>query len=47
MLKESEQYAEEDKKRRAVIEEANRADNVCAETEKGECQDQFLTSLLH
>ena len=36
MVSESEQYAEADKARRNVIEEANKADSVCADTEKGE-----------
>lgn len=35
MVEESEKYAEADKERRLVIEEANKADSVCAETEKG------------
>jgi molecular chaperone DnaK len=35
MISESEQYAETDKARRALIEEANKADSVCADTEKG------------
>jgi len=35
MVSDAEKYAETDKARRAVIEEANRADSVCAETEKG------------
>lgn len=35
MVTESEQYAEIDKARRNVIEEANKADSVCADTEKG------------
>jgi len=35
MVADAEKYAEEDKTRRAVIEEANRGDSVCAETEKG------------
>lgn len=35
MVADAEKYADEDKARRAVIEEANRADSVCAETEKG------------
>jgi len=30
------QYAETDKARRTLIEEANKADPVCADTEKGE-----------
>ncbi|THH33040.1 hypothetical protein EUX98_g1128 [Antrodiella citrinella] len=34
MVSESEQYAETDKERRAVIEESNKADSVCADTEK-------------
>lgn len=36
MVEESEKFAEADKERRQVIEEANKADSVCAETEKGE-----------
>ena len=35
MVSESEQYAEADKARKLVIEESNRADSVCADTEKG------------
>lgn len=35
MVSESEQYAETDKARKAVIEEANKADSVIADTEKG------------
>jgi molecular chaperone DnaK len=35
MISESEQYAETDKARRALIEEANKADSVCSDTEKG------------
>jgi molecular chaperone DnaK len=35
MVTESEQYAEADKARRNVIEEANKADSVCTDTEKG------------
>lgn len=35
MVSESEQYAETDKERKAVIEEANKADSVIADTEKG------------
>ncbi|GJJ08608.1 hypothetical protein Clacol_002827 [Clathrus columnatus] len=43
MISESEQYAEADKTRRATIEEANRADSVCADTEKAmnEFKDQL------
>jgi len=43
MLRESEEYAESDKKRRAVIETANSADSVCADTEKAmnEFKDQL------
>ena len=36
MVSDAEQYAETDKARRALIEEANKADSVCADTEKGE-----------
>lgn len=35
MVTDAEQYAETDKARRAVIEEANKADSVCHDTEKG------------
>jgi molecular chaperone DnaK len=35
MVSESEQYAETDKERRNLIEEANKADSVCSDTEKG------------
>ena len=35
MVSEAEQYAETDKERKALIEEANKADSVCADTEKG------------
>ncbi|KAG8990489.1 70-kilodalton heat shock protein [Tulasnella sp. JGI-2019a] len=43
MVSESEQYAESDKARRGVIEEANKADSVCADTEKAmnEFKDQL------
>jgi molecular chaperone DnaK len=34
MVSDAEQYAESDKSRRALIEEANKADSVCADTEK-------------
>jgi molecular chaperone DnaK len=34
MVSDAEQYAESDKARRSVIEEANKADSVCAEIEK-------------
>ena len=43
MVSESEQYAEQDKARRDVIEEANKAESVCADTEKGM---SFLCSCL-
>lgn len=35
MVADAEQYAEADKERRALIEESNKADSVCADTEKG------------
>ena len=35
MVSDAEQFAETDKARRALIEEANKADSVCADTEKG------------
>ncbi|KAL1719783.1 heat shock protein 70 family [Schizophyllum commune] len=42
MVSDAEQYAEADKARRALIEEANKADSVCADTEKAlsEFKDQ-------
>jgi molecular chaperone DnaK len=36
MLEESEKFAEADKQRRVLIEESNRAESVCVDTEKGE-----------
>lgn len=36
MVSDAEEFAEADKSRRALIEEANKADSVCADTEKGE-----------
>jgi molecular chaperone DnaK len=43
MVEESEKYAETDKARKVVIEEANKADSVCADTEKAmnEFKDQL------
>ena len=35
MVSDAEQFAETDKARRSLIEEANKADSVCADTEKG------------
>jgi molecular chaperone DnaK len=35
MVSESEQYAESDKARRTLIEEANKGESVCSDTEKG------------
>lgn len=39
MVADAEQYAETDKARRSLIEEANKADSVCSDTEKGEYLD--------
>lgn len=39
MVEDAEQFAEADKARRSVIEEANRADSVCVDTEKGACHE--------
>jgi molecular chaperone DnaK len=36
MVSDAEQYAEQDKTRRDIIEESNKAESVCADTEKGE-----------
>jgi molecular chaperone DnaK len=46
MVSDAEQYAESDKERRALIEEANKADSVCADTEKAmnEFKDQLDTA---
>ena len=43
MVEESEKYAEADKARKLVIEEANKADSICADTEKAmnEFKDQL------
>ncbi|KAI0368981.1 heat shock protein 70 [Pilatotrama ljubarskyi] len=43
MVQEAEQYAETDKQRKQLIEEANKADSVCADTEKAinEFKDQI------
>ncbi|KAI0628963.1 heat shock protein [Trametes polyzona] len=43
MVEEAEQYAETDKQRKQLIEEANKADSVCADTEKAmnEFKDQI------
>ncbi|KAJ3513972.1 hypothetical protein NLJ89_g2639 [Agrocybe chaxingu] len=43
MVSDAEQYAETDKARRSLIEEANKADSVCADTEKAmnEFKDQL------
>ena len=35
MVNDAEQYAEADKARKSVIEESNKADSVCHDTEKG------------
>jgi molecular chaperone DnaK len=42
MVSDAEQYAETDKSRKDLIEESNKADSVCADTEKGE----FLVTSL-
>jgi molecular chaperone DnaK len=36
MVSDAEQYAEQDKARRDIIEESNKAESVCVDTEKGE-----------
>ena len=35
MVSDAEQYAESDKARRSLIEEANKGESVCSDTEKG------------
>ena len=35
MVSDAEQYAEQDKARRDIIEESNKAESVCVDTEKG------------
>ncbi|KAG8932790.1 70-kilodalton heat shock protein [Tulasnella sp. 418] len=46
MISDSEKYAEADKSRKQLIEEANKADSVCADTEKAmnEFKDQLDTA---
>ena len=46
MVSDAEQYAEADKERRSLIEEANKADSVCADTEKGRCFDFYSWVLV-
>ena len=46
MVADAEQFAEADKARRALIEEANKADSVCTDTEKGESVSN-MRFLLH
>ena len=49
MVSEAEQFAETDKARKSLIEEANKADSVCADTEKGMCTHvpaEFLETLM-
>jgi len=46
MVSEAEQYAETDKERRLLIEEANKADSVCFDTEKGKLVWLLLDDLL-
>ena len=36
MVVDAEQYVEQDKARRDIIEESNKAESVCTDTEKGE-----------
>jgi molecular chaperone DnaK len=36
MVSDAEEYAEQDKARRDIIEESNKAESVCVDTEKGE-----------
>jgi molecular chaperone DnaK len=42
MFADAEQFAETDKARRSLIEEANKADSVCADIEKGTPSIRFL-----
>lgn len=45
MVADAEQYAESDKERKAVIEEANKAESACADTEKGTYSRVIIISL--
>ena len=47
MVADAEQYAEADKSRRALIEEANKADSVCADTEKGLFRFRWIVTNAH
>ncbi len=44
MVAESEAFAESDKLRRLVIEESNKGESFCADTEKGEKDQRILRS---
>jgi hypothetical protein len=46
MVSDAEQFAESDKERRSLIEEANKADSVCADTEKGKLFEVGLERIL-
>lgn len=46
MVSDAEQYAETDKARKELIEEANKADSVCTDTEKGSLLLCFAIVLL-
>lgn len=46
MVSESEQYAETDKARKQVIEEANKADSVCSDTEKGKLAHTWFVACV-
>jgi molecular chaperone DnaK len=47
MVVDAEQYAEQDKARRDIIEESNKAESVCADTEKGENTVSIVNSNAH
>jgi molecular chaperone DnaK len=44
MVPDTEQYAESDKARKNLIEEANKADSVCSDTEKGMFMPKYCLS---
>lgn len=46
MVADAEQYAESDKARKNLIEEANKADSVCSDTEKGMYSDYIISYII-
>jgi molecular chaperone DnaK len=47
MVSDAEQFAEQDKARRDVIEESNKAESVCVDTEKGMSPASMFSHNVH